>query len=208
MDLRFSEFTRKKDTLLEFFFIMESCLSRGMTIDSFARLAVKPVFESLNFTSEQEFINQIRRKVSLFNEDAAAAPATPTQVPAAGAKSAQTNKPAPMTAADYQKNYGDFLEKTKTGMKDAIKKQLEAMLKNLSAAVGKKKYQDRNHSLIAINVGNHILNALIKNLAAYEPKINFKTPGAAPAAQAPAPAGQQQAAGAAPAANTAPAPQA
>jgi hypothetical protein len=190
MDLRFSEFTRKKDTLLEFFSIMESCLSRGMTIDSFTRLAVKPVFESLNFTSEQEFINQIRRKVSLFNEDAVPAPAQAagaTPAPATGAK----------PAVDFEKEYGGFLKQSKESMKNAIQKQLQTMLTNMENTVDKT-YKNKNQNIIAKTVGKNIINALSKALTTYDPKVNFsataKQAAAAPAAGATPAAGQQQAA--------------
>jgi len=191
MNMSFSEFMKKSDSVLELYSLIESCLSKGMSIDRFTKLALTPVVERLNFNSEEEFVNQIKTKVSSLNEfmlptaaqpQAPAAQTQPAQAqapaPAAQTQPAQAQAPAAQPAAaqaqsDAKKQQEKFTSDTTTNMKNAIIKQLDVIIGNMQKTVDTR-YKDKTQNFIAKSIGTNLLEKLKKALTAHQPKFVFK----------------------------------
>ena len=177
MNMSFSEFMKKSDSVLELYSLIESCLSKGMSIDRFTKLALTPVVERLNFNSEEEFVNQIKTKVSSLNEFMLPTAAQP-QAPAAQTQPAQAQAPAAQPAAaqaqsDAKKQQEKFTSDTTTNMKNAIIKQLDVIIGNMQKTVDTR-YKDKTQNFIAKSIGTNLLEKLKKALTAHQPKFVFK----------------------------------
>lgn len=66
--MKFSEYINNKNFVEDLVMVVESCLSKGMSFDFFSKTALMPIIERMDFVSEQDFLNKIKRKISVFVE--------------------------------------------------------------------------------------------------------------------------------------------
>lgn len=161
MIMSFSEFVEKKICVLELYSLIESCLSKGVSVDQFTKYTFKPVIERLNFTSEEEFVDQIKTKVSLFTELM-----MPAQ-PAAAQPAAAQAKPF-----DLNQKYANFIGDEINLWKKAIIKQLDKLIVNVEKTVDIK-HKDKTQNFIAKSIGKNLLEKLKKAISDHQPRFNF-----------------------------------
>lgn len=177
--MRFSEFMKESNFVDEFCLVIETCLSKGMSVEHFEKIAIKPVVERMDFISEQDFLNKIKRKVSVFFEAGQQAPPSaihilPEDQPAGIEKQQQFQQA-------MEKKYATNIDNFERAARGEIKTALENLRKTLYDQTLKNQQMGPDYKKISNYVTSNMIDKVINALRNLKSnKINFVNKQIAP----------------------------